>query len=90
VVVLSGSGRGLLGLLYYFTAYLAANVGAFALVASTGRFEIPDNRALIRSEPLLTLAMLVSLLSLVASRRPPASSASSPCSSRPCRPGSLG
>jgi NADH-quinone oxidoreductase subunit N len=65
VVALSGSGVALPGLLYYFAAYLAANVGAFAVVASTGRFEIPDNRALIRSQPLLALAMLVSLLSLV-------------------------
>jgi NADH-quinone oxidoreductase subunit N len=65
VVALSGSGLALPGLLYYFAAYLAANVGAFAVVASTKRFEIPDNRALIRTEPLLALAMLVSLLSLL-------------------------
>jgi NADH-quinone oxidoreductase subunit N len=65
VVALPGSGVALPGLLYYFAAYLAANVGAFAVVASTGRFEIPDNRALTRSQPLLALAMLVSLLSLV-------------------------
>ena len=65
VVALAGSAVALPGLLYYFAAYLAANVGAFAVVASTGRFEIPDNRALVRTEPLLALAMLVSLLSLV-------------------------
>lgn len=65
VVALPSSGMALPGLLYYFAAYLAANVGAFAVVASTGRFEIPDNRALIRSQPLLALAMLISLLSLV-------------------------
>lgn len=65
VVALHGSQLALPGLLYYFAAYVAANAGAFAVIAATGRFEIPDNHALIRTQPLLALSMLVAFLSLV-------------------------
>lgn len=64
VVALTGSDIALPGLLYYFAAYVAANIGAFAVVAATNRFEVPDNRALVRTQPLLALAMAVALLSL--------------------------
>ena len=64
VVALGGSDLALPGLLYYFAAYVAANIGAFAVVAATGRFAVPDNWALIRTQPLLALAMAVALLSL--------------------------
>lgn len=64
VVALHGSNIALSGLLYYFAAYVAANIGAFAVVAATRRFEIPDNRALVRTQPLLALSMVVALLSL--------------------------
>ena len=64
VVALERSDVALPGLLYYFAAYVAANIGAFAVVAATNRFEIPDNRALVRTQPLLALSMAVALLSL--------------------------
>jgi NADH-quinone oxidoreductase subunit N len=48
VVALHRSSMALPGLLYYFAAYVAANIGAFAVVAATRRFEIADNRALAR------------------------------------------
>jgi hypothetical protein len=62
VVALHRSSMALPGLLYYFAAYVAANIGAFAVVAATRRFEIADNRALVRTQPLLALSMVVALL----------------------------
>lgn len=64
VVAVGGSDLALPGLLYYFAAYVAANIGAFAVVAAFGRVEVPGNFALVRTQPLLAFSMAVALLSL--------------------------
>jgi NADH:ubiquinone oxidoreductase subunit 2 (subunit N) len=60
---------GISGVLVYLLVYLAANLGAFAVVVAvenkTGSAEIKDYAGLIRRSPLLAGAMVVFLLSLV-------------------------
>lgn len=51
-------------LLFYFAAYAAANLGAFAVLGATGRTTIEAHRGLIRRRPGLAAAMAVALLSL--------------------------
>ena len=51
-------------LLFYFAAYAAANLGAFAVLGATGRTTIEAHRGLIRRRPALAAAMAVALLSL--------------------------
>lgn len=65
VVALDGSGLALDALTYYFAAYGLANLGAFAVLAATGRCGRLDNRGLLRQAPWLAFALLVALLSLV-------------------------
>lgn len=65
VVALDGSSLATDALIYYFAAYAAANIGAFAVLGALGRYDIDVNRSLIRVAPGLALAMLVSLLSLL-------------------------
>lgn len=64
VVALGGSPLALPGLVYYFAAYVAANIGAFAVISASGRFTLAAHRGLIRQAPWLAVAMLVALLSL--------------------------
>jgi NADH-quinone oxidoreductase subunit N len=64
VVAAPVSPLALPALVFYFAAYAAANVGAFAVVAATRRFELSENRGLISARPLLAVSMLVALLSL--------------------------
>ncbi|GAB2776917.1 NADH-quinone oxidoreductase subunit N [Nocardioides salsibiostraticola] len=52
-------------LLLYLAAYAVTNVGAFAVVAATGRSTIADYRGLASSEPRLALSLVVVLLGLV-------------------------
>lgn len=65
VAVAGQSALALPSLLFYLAAYAASNVGAFAVVAATGRHEVEDYRGLIRTAPWLAGALLISLLSLV-------------------------
>lgn len=63
---LAGEARlALPGLLYYFAAYAAANLGAFAVLGATGRYTIAEHRGLVRRHPWLAAAMLVALMSLM-------------------------
>lgn len=64
-VALPESPLALAGLLYYFAAYAAANVGAFAVLSASGRMTITDNAGLIQRQPWLAFAMVISLLSLM-------------------------
>jgi NADH:ubiquinone oxidoreductase subunit 2 (subunit N) len=60
---------GISGVLVYLLVYLAANLGAFAVVVAfetkTGSDQIEDYAGLIRRSPLLAGAMVVFLLSLI-------------------------
>lgn len=65
VVAVEHSRLAMPGLVYYFAAYLFANVGAFAVLGASGGFTLEANAGLGRARPVLALAMVVSLLSLV-------------------------
>ncbi|WP_246021434.1 NADH-quinone oxidoreductase subunit N [Arthrobacter echini] len=65
VAVAGHSTLALPSLLFYLAAYAVSNVGAFAVIAATGRYEVEDYRGLIRTAPWLAGALLISLLSLV-------------------------
>lgn len=65
VVALERSALAVPGLLYYFVAYLLANLGAFAVVGAAGVFTLAAGRGLARSHPALAGAMAVALFSLV-------------------------
>ncbi|WP_090588381.1 NADH-quinone oxidoreductase subunit N [Arthrobacter subterraneus] len=52
-------------LLLYLGGYAVTNLGAFAVIAATGRTALEDYRGLARSKPWLSVALVVSLLSLV-------------------------
>ena len=60
---------GISGVLVYLLVYLAANLGAFAVVVAfenrTGSNQIEDYAGLIKRSPLLAGAMVVFLLSLI-------------------------
>jgi NADH-quinone oxidoreductase subunit N len=64
VAAAPASGLALPGLLYYFLAYMLANIGAFAVLAATGGVERRANAGLVRHRPALALSMVVALLSL--------------------------
>lgn len=68
LAMLTVSNEGLGVLLFYLVAYLFTNLGAFAVVAvvgsARGSDEISAYRGLARSNPALSLAMLLFLLSL--------------------------
>ena len=64
-VALPESPLALAGLLYYFAAYAAANLGAFAVLSASGRMTIADNAGLIQRQPWLAFAMVISLLSFM-------------------------
>ena len=53
------------GLLYYFAAYAAANLGAFAVLQASGRHTIQGNAGLGRAQPWLGGAMAICLLSFM-------------------------
>lgn len=69
----SGAGgtvfEGLSAILFYLLVYLAANLGAFAIVIAvehkTGSNKIEDFAGMIKRSPLLATAMVVFLLSLI-------------------------
>ena len=65
VVAMPYSTLALPGLLYYFAAYAVANVGAFAVLAASGRMTITGNSGLVRRHPWLVVTMAVALLSLM-------------------------
>lgn len=65
VAVAGGSALALPSLLFYLTAYALSNIGAFAVVAATGRYDLKDYRGLGRTNPWLAGVLVVSLLSLV-------------------------
>jgi NADH-quinone oxidoreductase subunit N len=69
VVVFTRDGFNLAAVLYYLAAYVAMNLGAFAVAIlverNSGRELISDYGGLARSEPGLALAMTIFLLSLV-------------------------
>lgn len=65
VVALDHSWLAMPGLVYYFAAYLFANIGAFAVLGASGGYTLEANAGLGRVRPALALAMLLSLLSLV-------------------------
>jgi NADH:ubiquinone oxidoreductase subunit 2 (subunit N) len=60
---------GLSGILVYLLVYLAANLGAFAVVIAvehkTGSTKIEDYAGLIKRSPLLAASMVVFMLSLI-------------------------
>ncbi len=64
VIAAPQSGLALQGLLYYFLAYMLANVGAFAVIGATGSTDREANRGLARQHPALAIAMVIALLSL--------------------------
>ncbi|GAA1439160.1 NADH-quinone oxidoreductase subunit N [Nocardiopsis tropica] len=53
------------GLLFYLAAYLAANLGAFAVVCALGTRTLKEHAGLFRDRPWLALSLVVCLLSLV-------------------------
>ncbi|WP_223839794.1 NADH-quinone oxidoreductase subunit N [Nocardiopsis deserti] len=53
------------GLLFYLGAYLAANLGAFAVVCTLRTRTLEDHAGLFRSHPWLALSLVVCLLGLV-------------------------
>ncbi|WP_299168257.1 NADH-quinone oxidoreductase subunit N [uncultured Arthrobacter sp.] len=52
-------------LLLYLAGYAVTNLGAFAVIAATGRTPLEKYRGLARENPWLSVALVVSLLSLV-------------------------
>jgi NADH-quinone oxidoreductase subunit N len=60
---------GVAGVMYYLAAYVAMNLGAFAVVAfvrnATGSEELSSFRGLARRQPVLAVTMTVFLLSLL-------------------------
>lgn len=65
VVAMGGASGAVPALLFYLAAYLAANLTLFAVMTATGGIRIEAWRGLLRQRPLLAVAALVSLLSLV-------------------------
>ena len=65
VAVAGGSALALPSLLFYLVAYAMSNIGAFAVVAATGQYDLKDYRAWGRTSPWLAGVLVVSLLSLV-------------------------
>lgn len=65
VVALPYSDLALPGLLYYFAAYAAANLGAFAALAASGQVTLEQNAGLVRRSPWAAFAMMIWLLSFV-------------------------
>lgn len=68
MAVVAVGGRGELaqpGLLFYLGAYLAANLGAFAVVCALRTRTLEDHAGLIRAHPWLALSLVVCLLGLV-------------------------
>ncbi|MBB5494531.1 NADH-quinone oxidoreductase subunit N [Nocardiopsis metallicus] len=53
------------GLLFYLGAYLAANIGAFAVVCALRARTLEEHTGLFRRHPWLALSLVVCLLSLV-------------------------
>lgn len=53
------------GLLFYLGAYLAANLGAFAVVCALRTRTLEEHTGLFRNHPWLALSLIVCLLSLV-------------------------
>ena len=65
VAVAGMADLALPSLLLYLAGYAVTNLGAFAVVAATGRTALEDYKGLARSKPFLSVALVVSLLSLV-------------------------
>jgi NADH-quinone oxidoreductase subunit N len=65
VAALPQSSLALGGLLYYFAAYTAANLGAFAVLGATGHSTIEHHAGLVRRSPGTAYAMAIALLSLM-------------------------
>ena len=65
VAVLDPAGGGAMqALLFYFLAYLFANIAAFAVLQAVGRTAREDLAGLVRARPGMSLALAVALLSL--------------------------
>ena len=65
VAVLEPVGGGAMqALLFYFLAYLLANMAAFAALQTVGRTEREGLAGLVRARPGMALALAVALLSL--------------------------
>jgi NADH-quinone oxidoreductase subunit N len=64
IVAVGSSSLALPAIIVFAAAYAAMNLGAFAIVASTGR-TLGEFRGLGRAQPLMGIAMVVFLLSLV-------------------------
>jgi NADH-quinone oxidoreductase subunit N len=66
VAVAGQSGFALPGLLFYLAAYAVTNLGAFAVVAELPNAPtVDDYRGLARTDPVLTVVLVVCLLGLV-------------------------
>ena len=66
--VISGTQDGMATVIYFMLIYIFSNLGAFGVVLAienaTGKEEIPDYDGLYRTNPRLSLVMLLSLFSL--------------------------
>ncbi|WP_233507958.1 NADH-quinone oxidoreductase subunit N [Spongiactinospora gelatinilytica] len=65
VAVAGASALAVPALLFYVAAYAVTNLGAFAVVAATGRTTLAGQTGLARRSPALAVALTVCLLGLV-------------------------
>lgn len=66
--VIAGTAQGMAALVFYLAVYLAADLGAFAVInaveQSSGKIRISDYRGLYQTNPRLSLLMTLCLFSL--------------------------
>lgn len=65
VVALDRSALAVPAMVYYFAAYLFANMSAFAVLGTSGGYTLEANAGFGRTRPAVALTMVLSLLSLV-------------------------
>lgn len=68
IAVASGTSQGMASVIYFLLIYIFSNVGAFTVVSiisdRTGKDDIDDYKGLYKSNPKLSLVMMIALLSL--------------------------
>lgn len=66
--VASGTAQSMASVLYFFLIYIFSNVGAFTVVSiisnKVGKDDIDDYKGLYKTNPRLSIAMMISVLSL--------------------------
>ncbi|TAL60481.1 MAG: NADH-quinone oxidoreductase subunit N [Bacteroidetes bacterium] len=68
IAVASGTKEGMASIIYFLLIYIFSNVGAFTVVSiicdKTGKDDIDDYKGLYKTNPKLSIAMMIALLSL--------------------------